>query len=145
MPIKNKCISFFIIFVLHILFSAVNIYAYQTASKTHTTYSDFNGLSSQVVINGASSPDNPAAGSIVLEKGSIVIETGTGLDGSFDVSKGNTLNGGCTKHDNGTTRSGTSWSGTTCTINTSIKSTWNFSNVTIPSGTTLTATGSKLL
>ncbi len=58
-----------------------------------TTDADFNGTKSNTSVSG---------NSVKLE-----LSVGTGVDGSIDLSKGNTLNGGCTLDDSGAARSGT--------------------------------------
>ena len=63
------------------------------------------------------------------------VDGGTGADGTLDLSLGSS-SGGCT----GT---GLSWNAgtSTCTIATDTKSTFNFTTINIPSGTTLTVSG----
>ncbi|MBI2600974.1 hypothetical protein HYW42_03395 [Candidatus Daviesbacteria bacterium] len=63
------------------------------------------------------------------------VDGGDGTDGAIDLTNGSGA-GGCT----GT---GLSWSGSTCTIATATKSTFNFTTINIPSGTTLTTDGPK--
>ncbi|MFA6454178.1 MAG: tail fiber domain-containing protein [Microgenomates group bacterium] len=61
------------------------------------------------------------------------IDGGTGADGTLDLSLGSGA-GGC----NGT---GLSWAGSTCTIDTDTKSTFNFTTINVSAGTTLTTSG----
>ena len=67
------------------------------------------------------------------------VSGGTGVDGTLDLSLGSST-GGC----NGT---GLSWNAgsSTCTIDTTIKSTFNFTSVNISAGTTLTVSGGAFL
>lgn len=69
------------------------------------------------------------------------ISSGTGADNSLDLSLC-TISGTCTPAG-GCNGSGLSWSGSTCTIATNTKSSFNFTTMNIPSGTTLTASGSN--
>lgn len=74
-------------------------------------------------------------GSIKVETTSADYDIGTGADGTLDLSLGSG-SGGC----NGT---GLSWNAgtSTCTMTLSTKSTYNFTSINIPDGTTLTTSG----
>lgn len=101
-----------------------------TVTNDGTTDTGFNNA-------GASKSNTTVSGTGGAAGVNLTVDGGTGSDGSINLSLGS-ASGGC----NGT---GMSWSGSTCTINTDTKAIFNFTTVSIPAGTTLTAAGLTFL